>query len=357
MRRTSAILILSLLFIPIAGFAAPPFASPFLLRHGALVDASRGAAYVAKPNGTIDSVDLASGRTLWSSADAALPLGVDQDVLLAQAEEKPQASERFQVVILNAADGRKVSDATITLPAGARALVADEKRESFRATAEREGALFLVSWVYTEVLAEAVPPSPGEPAWRLVAGSAHISSQTGKVVTADGGPVDDLPARWKTYASPPRAPWRAGNVLARAEGGRLGPLTLKRTDAASGRPLPDQALSKKAVTAVPSADQRHLLASERAGEGGPDDPEYRWRIFANDTGELVTELRRNVSAAPFFVFTDSVIYEARPYWYLRGTLRVEEPLKIEAVRLSSGVPSWNVELRDLSYHGKRPPTR
>src|SRR5438128_5902413 len=133
MKRTlfTAALAAAGMIISIAGFAAPP-PSRFLLRPGTIVDPARGAAYVAKPNGTIDSVDLASGRTLWTSADAALPLGADQDLLVAQVEEKPWPTERFRVVILDVAGGGKVSEATVTLPAGARSLVADEKGSSFR---------------------------------------------------------------------------------------------------------------------------------------------------------------------------------------------------------------------------------
>src|SRR5437879_903443 len=125
MRYISKILVLVLAAgIPIAAFAAAP-PSPFLLRHGTIVDPARGAAYVAKPNGTIDSVDLASGRTLWTSADAALPLGADQDLLVAQVEEKPWPTERFRVVILDVAGGWKVSEATLPLPAGGRGRRAD----------------------------------------------------------------------------------------------------------------------------------------------------------------------------------------------------------------------------------------
>ncbi len=356
MRPISAIPLSILLIIPIPGFAAPPSA-PFLLRHGAIVDSSRGAAYVARPNGTIAAIDLASGRTLWTSADAALPLGGDHDLLVAQFEEQPWPTRKFQIALLDAAGGRKLSEATVMLPDGVRALVTDEKGKAFRATAEPEGALFLVSWFYQESLMEGIAPRPGEPAWRFFAGSARISTQTGKVVAVEGGVVSDVPTRWKTYGSPPRAPWRAGAVVAQTEGGRGGPLTLKRTAAANGRSLPEQALSRRALVAVASADQRHLLASERVGEGGPDDPEYEWKIFSTETGDRAAELRRDVSAAPFFVFSDSVVFESRPHGYLRGDLRVEEPLEIHSVRLSTGVPKWKVELRDLSYRGPTPPAR
>ena len=341
--------------IAATGFAAPP-SSPFLLRHGTIIDSAGGAGYIAKPNGTIDAVDLASGRTLWTSADAALPLGLDQNLLVAQVEEKPRATEQFHLAILDAAGGRKLSEATITLPGGVRALVADDKGTSFRATAEREGALFLVSWYYQENLVHALAPKPLDPTMLFFAGSARINPQTGKIVTADGGQVTDVPGRWKMYGSPPAAPWQTGSVSARTEGGRGGPLTLKRTDAA-GRPLPDQALSKGALFAVASADQRHLLASERVGDGTPDNPEYRWVVFFIDTAARTSELRSDVSATPFFVFSDSLIFESRPHGYLRAGVRVDEPLAMQAVRLSTGVPQWKVELRDLSDGGHRPPAR
>ncbi len=356
MRRISAIFLFALVIV-FSVHGQPAESSVFLLIHGTIVDSGRGAAYVAKPNGTIDAVDLASGRTLWTSSDAAVPIGLGGDLVVAQVEEKPRATERFQVAILQAADGRKVSTATITLPEGARALVNESKGKVFHATAERDGALFLVSWLYQENLVKGIRPPDNEPVMLWIAGSARVHSQTGKVVAADGGPVGEVPARWQKYGTSPAGPWHAGNVVARTRGGRGGPLTLERTEAGTGRALPEQTLSKAAITSVPAADQRHLLASERIGEGGPDDPQYRWSIFAMDTAEKVTELRRDVSAAPFFVFTDSIVFESRPHSHLRGELLVEEPLEIHAVRLTTGVAKWKIELRDLSDRGPRPPAR
>jgi hypothetical protein len=343
------------LFSAVSAFAQE--ASAFLLRRGAIADPPRGAAYVSKPNGGIDAVDLDSGRTLWTSGDAALPLGVGDGLLVAQFEEKPQATARLRIVVLDVADGGKLNEASIPLPAGVRGLVADERGRSFRATAEREGAHFLVSWYYQESLIRGAAPQPGQQTVRRFAGSARVHPQTGKVVASDGGEVSEAPGRWKTHGSPPGPPWRSGKVSARTEGGRGGPLTLKRTDVSSGRSLPDQAVSKASITSIPSADQHHLLSSERVGEGGPDSPEYRWTIFALDTAERTTELRRDVSAAPFFVFSDSVILESAAHGYRRGDVRVDEPLEIQAIRLSTGVAKWEVELRDLAYHGRRPPTR
>ena len=341
------------IFFPVLSFAAQP-ESPFLLRRGAIVDPAHGAAYVSKPNGTIDAVDLASGRTLWTSDEAALPLGTDGGFLVAQVEEKPRATERLQVVVLEAAGGGKVSEASIALPAGVRGLVSDERGRSLRVTVEREGALFLVSWYYKDGRITGIAPGQDQPTVRRFAGSARVHPQTGRVVASDGGLVNEVPGKWKKYGTPPAPPWQSGNVSAQVEGGRGGPLRLKRTNSGNGQQLPEQTLSKRAITAVASADQRHLLASERVGEGGPDDPEYSWGIFVLDTAELATELRRDVSAAPFFVFGDSLILESAAHGYLLGDVRVDEPLEIQAVRLSTGVAKWDVEIRDLTYRGPNP---
>jgi hypothetical protein len=351
LRRTALIAGLAGLLIPIITYAAPPEPS-FLLRRGAVIDPARNAAYVSKPNGSIDAVDLAGGRTLWTSDDAALPVAADDAFLIAQSEEKPHA-ERLQIVVLSAADGRKVSAASIALPAGVLGLVADGKGQSLRVTAEREGANYLVSWFYEHHVIRGIPPRGGKETVYRFAGSARIEPQTGRVLTSDGGPVGEIPGRWKKFGTPPAPPWRSGNVSATTEGGRGGRLVLKRTETASGRPLPDQALSHRAIVALPSADQRHVLATERTGT---DDAEYLWSVFRTDTAEKVTELRRDISAAPFFVALDSIIIVSPAHGYVVGDARVDEPLEIQAVRLSSGDAKWQVEIRDLTYRGELPPS-
>jgi hypothetical protein len=140
------------------------------------------------------------------------------------------------------------------------------------------------------------------------------------------------------------------------EGGRGGPLTLRRWEAAAGRPLPSVTLVEAAVTALPSADQTHLLASERAGKGGPSDPEYLWSVFSLETGGRVGEVRSDVSAAPFFVWKDALVFRSQPRGYRRQGRWVEEPLQIRALPLRGGAPLWERPVRDTAYRGVMPPT-
>jgi hypothetical protein len=132
---------------------------------------------------------------------------------------------------------------------------------------------------------------------------------------------------------------------------------LKRWDARTGQALPDRTLLETALVALASADQQHLLASERVGTGGPSDPEYRWSIFSLESGERVGELRRDVSASPFFVWKDEIVFISQPYGLRSGDEWIEEPLKVRAFRLTDGGPVWDRAVRDLEYRGTTPPAR
>ena len=191
--------------------------------------------------------------------------------------------------------------------------------------------------------------------YELVEGTARVNAQTGDVISAAAASLAAIPEKWRSNGSSPRPPWRSGNIAASVDGGRGGPLTLKRSNVATGAALPDRLLSKNAVTTISSLDQHHLLAAERVGAGGEEDPEYRWVIFAMETGDRITELRRDVSAGPFFLWKDNVVFESPAHGFRSGGVWVDEPLQIRAVRASSGSPVWTSELRDLEYRGPLPP--
>src|SRR3954463_16411273 len=72
------------------------------LRDGVLVAPDRGLAYVMRPGGGIDAIDLASGNVRWHSDAAAKPLAISGKRLIAQAESK---GDTLDVVALDARRG------------------------------------------------------------------------------------------------------------------------------------------------------------------------------------------------------------------------------------------------------------
>ncbi len=315
-------------------------AAAFPLRDSVIVDAQRGVAYAGKPGGGIQALDLVSGRLMWSSADAAMPLATNGRLILARGEDAIP-SPRLLLVVLDA-DGKTVRQTPVPLPEPVRGLVSDDPVRQFRVSATAEADAFIVSWTFHS--------RRGEPEPLNLSGAFRFEPNSGRTITL---PAPALPSQ--------AAPWRVGNVIASTSGGHGEALTLKRWDATMQRALPDVALSRKSIAELRSSDGAHLVVSERAGAGGADDPEYRWSIFSLETGAKLGEIRRDVSASPFFVHGDSVIYSAQPHGFLRGGEWVNENLKIESVRLSNGAPQWDLEVRDVEYHGpipsEEPPAR
>jgi hypothetical protein len=364
MNRTRVLSLTLSLFFSVGAslFAAPPneTAGGVELRRGVVVDEAAGTAYFAAANGTVEAVDVSSGRSLWSSADAALPIALVGRYLVAQAENVEPAS-RLRVVVFDVQAGnRKVVEAAIALPDEVYPLVADDLMRSFRATAERDADGLLVSWTYRESRVEGMAPPRGERVpERVVSGAAHVDLATGRTIAVPIRRIaaDAMAEQVAQVNGLTRAPWRSGTLLAATEGGRGGPLTLKRWDARTGAALPERELSKKGLVALASADRDHVLAAERVGAGGPQDPEYRWSIFSVDSGDFVGELRRDISASPFVVWNGTLVFETPRIGYRTGETWVDEPLKIRGLRLSNGVPLWDHEIRDLSYQGTTPPRR
>lgn len=350
-RATSPLVVSLLVTLAFAGGANGAAADAYYLRHGVVVDGTRGVAYVARPDGAIEAVRLSDGSSAWQSAEAALPLAVGGTLLAAQVEDVKPGS-RLRVVILDIeARGRKVTEAAAELPAEVYALIADDLQRSFRATATADHAGFLVSWSYRQTVVEGIARDPGAPRpERTLSGTLRVD-----VPTATAAPVSAgrTPCRGAT-AVPPAA-LSVGSVRAVVTGGRGEALKLERWHACTGAALPVRVLSVSALTAVVSADQRHVLAGERVGKGGEADPEYRWSIFSLETGKRVGSVRGHVSAAPFFVWKNTVIFISQPRGFRRGAVWVDQPLELVGVRLTSGKQVWRRAIRDIEYRGPSPP--
>jgi hypothetical protein len=336
--RAAVVTAVVVALVPLSLNAAPP-APPFVLDRGVVVDATRGIAFTAKPGDAVGAIDVTTGREVWTSTDAALPIGADTQFVTAQLAATTGSTD-LKVAVLDAASGRTISFARVALPAGARPLVSDEAGKAFRAAVEREGANLFVSWYYVD----AGDDGDDADGPRFFAGAVRFSPQDGHVINSSGGQVNAVPANLNAYGAPPRPPWHAGNVTANAEGGRGGPLVLKRTDNRTGAALRDVVVSNQALFAMSAGDQLNVVASERIAGS----TQFRWRVFATDTASEIGTFARGVSATPFFVSGDNVVLVSIPHSYLSGSVLVSEPLELQAVRASDGLLQWRVELRDLS---------
>ena len=79
-------------------------ASAFELRPGVVVDPAGGVAYLMRPGGGIEKVSLTSGELLWTTQEAAKPLALFGDLLIAQVDGTA-AADALEIVLLDAQQG------------------------------------------------------------------------------------------------------------------------------------------------------------------------------------------------------------------------------------------------------------
>ncbi|HET7434971.1 MAG TPA: hypothetical protein VFN10_09700 [Thermoanaerobaculia bacterium] len=317
------------------------------MHDSVIVDASRNLAVIGTPAGAIEAIDVASGRSVWASSDAVLPLGVNGDVILARGIDSPPRA-RLPLIVLDA-NGRTIRTAFAPLPEEVVALVQDDLSRRFRATATPQGNGFVVTWTFFELeMRGSADAADREPESGQFSGSFRFEPASGAIASLN---VPD------EAGAVQRGAWRSGRVLASVEGGRGEALVLRRQDSATGQQISDEQISRHAIADLRSSDGAFVMVSERVGAGGPDDPEYRWSVWSLDTGAKAMELRRDVSATPFFVASETLVYVAHPHGKSIGGVWVDEPLKLEALRLSNGTPQWQRAIRDVRYTGEVPPGR
>jgi len=319
---------ISFLLVPVLllGVSAVPAAAAergAVLRDGVVIAPAHGLAYVMRPGGGIDAVDLSSGGVRWHSDAAAKPLILAGDRLVAQAES---AAGALDVVALDAQRGARGASARVPLPAGVAASVVDTAQRSFRVYAGNAGPQLLVQWESSAFATVDAPqgylPAEGSGQTPTLGGSALLT-------------VDD--SLMEVKAAPSAS---AGAAVSRPE---LQELSAPLARAVAGR----QFLS---------ADGRHVLVAQMVDRGDPSNVySRRWTIYDRESGARLGSVPALAAAAPFVV-RGATLYHVEPAFATRRDGRmVRHPASLRAVDLRSGNELWKVTIRESDFRGPFPP--
>lgn len=312
------------------GSGAQETTTAFELRPGVIVDLDRRLVYLMSAEGGIDAVDLARGTRAWSTNQAAKPLALAGSLLICQAEFLQGGNELRIVVLDTQQRGKLVVEGTAKLPAGVEGSIDETLNSLFVASVRFSGGVAFVSWTHSKRFVKGTPPGPPEIAGEktqlerastepsITSGTLRIDLSTGAMSPAK---AEEVPAPAPTR--PPDLP--IGERLAAVSG----PQFL-------------------------SADGRNVLSTQRIGDDKVWD-KYRWTIYDRRTGERVGTFRTHLSLAPFFLLDSQTIYETGPYVRRTEKGLVEEPLKIRAVDLRTGLELWAWQVRDTTFRGPFPP--
>jgi hypothetical protein len=314
----------------------PPASEPVELRPGVVVDVQRRVAYVMNPKGGIDALNLNRGNVVWHTDQAARPVGVSGQLLVAQAEV-PRPGNDLQLRLLDIRTGRSRRTVSHALPEGIRATVVGTAEGTFAMQAMTTPSQATLAWQFVDTPIQGVKPGALDvdaPAEQRAAVALQSATQptAAKAPVATGVIRIDL-ASGKAAAAPqgekPAFTPRSADVPAQS---RVASLTGEQ---------------------FASADGRHVMTSERIADDSVWE-KYQWTVFETGTGRRLGTLRDYRSHAPFIVVGSSIIYETGPFERRGEEGIVAEPLRIRSVDLSSGKPAWSRDMRDTTYRGPLP---
>ncbi len=352
--------------------AGPPLSESQLLRtaaafdlvEGVVADPTSSSIFVMGANGGVEALSTMTGDLLWSYEDAAKPIGIFGDWVVAQTAS---ASNVLELLRLDAAEGTRVEGESlkITLPNDVYAQVNDGLGRSFSARSHFISETFFLDWRYQIRVIQGMAPRDGIVPVNNLAGAYLIDfDQNQASATASGSlpldPTEVLPETvtdWLAANKPAIPPLRVGNLFAATTLAGSFPqirVVLKRWDADSGQELPDVVLTdKRQVLQFASADGRHALITTRvtAGLG----PEYKWEFFSLETGEAAGNILDSFSLGQFFLEDHLVILVTPPYARLENGRMVEYPRRLRAIRLNTSQLLWDHPIRDTQYRGPMPP--
>jgi hypothetical protein len=320
---------------------------------GVAVDDRGSTVFLTSPERRLEARDVATGALRWSSAEAVRPLAAAAGRVLAQADAP---AGRLDLVLLDAASGRRIAAEALALPEGVTAPIDEVLGTRFDVRVEQAGPEARIDWRWEQ---------------RPVRG-ALLEDDDADVRRAEGAVVVHLAAARFT-AAPPRAvpqgppplpasldaeaaagsfrerPLRIGARLVATRENPDGSLQLKRWSD-TGAPLPDMPLPAGVTLQMGSADGAHVLVSAPAGGRAPDRA-HAWTVVSLATGLAVAAFRAPTGAAPFVVAAGRVLVVEPPLGYRAADGWREEPRRIEAFDTRADRVVWTQPMRNFAYRG------
>jgi hypothetical protein len=356
------------LFLSVFAAAAPVPASAgeqvvpegtFELLPGVVLDRSHPAIYLMRPDQGIDAVDPASGALLWSSREAAKPLLVYGDLLVAQTE--PDRADNLGIAFLSRSDGTVRLAMDVPLPEGVTGSVANGLGTQFDVWAVVRQGRISIGWESVKRWVKPIPPRQRDALETRLKGGVLIDllAKTTTRIAAPPRPVLPRP-RLAMDDAPTGEGVRTDGVFAtthmvRNAGSQR--LVLQRWSTGTGALLEEVTLfAGDYHLRLPSADGQHLMVSREATRSGPDG--YTLLIFSLASGKLLGKIESQRSHAFFYVLGSTLFYESLPFFHraVDGDDEIVfESRKLCAVDLANDAVLWERPVRDITYRGPYPP--
>ena len=318
-RRSSArVFALLTIVIAVLGIGNAQATAVSSLSPGVLIDVDRGFAWVADAGGRTLALKLTDGNSLWRSSEAAFPLTIVDDRLLALGS--PGAPGQAVVLLMVPDSGEIIDRVNVDLPDTIRGEVGAYPRGQFEVIAEHLGRTVRIHWQYRSRSAYAPIAEDSDGAAMVeerLAGAVQIDFNDGRA-SAVSLPADTDP------------PTLAVRVAAAGQ----------RIAAVPGRQFLAAAGGAVLVSELLDVDSSFP---------------YQWSLYSAAHSRLGS-LRAATSRADFIAIGERIYYHSPAYGFRNDrSLWQETAERLVAVDLRSGTELWAVALLDLVYRGPMPP--
>lgn len=294
-------------------------------RPGILLHPTLDVAYVMTPGG-ISALDIATGKTQWTSDAAGRPLTLAGNLLISLVEPAARRN-RLELVALDIQkDGKTVVRSVTDLPADVKVSVGDTPEGTFTIEAYPSNDSAIIDWTFWPIPRRGLRDDPDE--------------------EEEKKPTDATPNRLLARPSVMNGTFRMSL--------RTGAVTQQDNTKLS---LPPQ--QRKLVLSrisdreerYESMDGRHVVKSEWGGDYRVWD-QYVWTVYERSTDRRLGAFRSHNSFNPFVVRDSLVILETTPFTRIGAP---KEPAKLRAISLGNGQEVWSMEVREIIYRGSFPP--
>lgn len=300
-----------------AVYDKPAYADGVAIHQCVIVSKSLDTIFLTGPDADLFSLNLATGRTQWSSTEGVVPLGVMNGELLVQGQ--PAKAGTLELISLSASEGQAVDRRSVSLPSSVHAAPLPGPGRAFAMSASPGAGGFRLQWnaMTSPLAARGAAGQEAEGNGKLSNGAVDV--RMGK-------------AKFSAAASSSLAKTPAAPMLSEVNDIKLG-----GTD------------GRKFI----SADGKHLLVSERRKNALPVEA-YRWSIYDMESEKLLGQATSPISVSPFVVSGSTLIYTTPEMSFRSGAEVLGYPSSVRARDLNTGSEVWSHEIPSLVLKGPFP---
>lgn len=327
--------------------AAQGASESYPLSQGAVVqlgDAPR--LYLARPDSGLEALDLRTGRSLWRTKQAAIPIMVREDRLLALMPVPP-GKDGWRLAVLSTRSGRILATLPVWGQGGGQGTVGGGLGSMTTMWGVSRGGWDFVVWrAVVTPFSPVLTPNP-RPGYTRT-GAARVDLARGTLVPVNEGfPNADLPVQTDRQAGYSLGPFEMEGLTVRAAVLRDDPQTMRIVlrRARGATLLPDVELCHvpwNSAGVNVSADRRNVVgACQQRYQSGTARYQYDLVVHSTVTGERVGHVISDAFPGTWLLWKDKLVFFV--------------PERVVVEDLSRGKKLFERPLRTLRYLGPYPP--